>query len=141
MEAEVQARHHGQGDSHDDNSRRHPKGQAEGGGAHLDDARLASGEGSQSGLQEDRAEKVYGYYRVLAMRVGDLTGIHYDEEEDVLGIQLKSRGYWRSVEVSENVVVDLTKKGEIIGIEIHGARRSLKDVVPLLVPKAPGSQR
>ena len=69
------------------------------------------------------------------MRVRDLAEVHYDEEEDVLGIQLKSRGYWRSVEVSENVVVDLTKKGEIIGIEIHGASRSLKDAVPLLVPK------
>ena len=75
------------------------------------------------------------------MRVRDLTEIHYDEEEGVLGTQLKSRGYWRSVEVSENVVADPTKKGGIIGMEIHGARRSLKGVVPLLVPKAPSSKR
>ncbi len=45
------------------------------------------------------------------MRVRDLTEIHYDEEEGVLGTQLKSRGYWRSVEVSENVVADPTKRG------------------------------
>ena len=62
--------------------------------------------------------------------------VHYDEREDALGIQLKSRGYWKSVEVSKNVVMDLSKEGEIIGIEILGARRSFKKDAPLIVSKA-----
>ncbi len=62
--------------------------------------------------------------------------VHYDEKEDALGIQLKSRGYWKSVEVSKNVVLDLSKKGEIIGIEILGVREAFKKDAPLIVSKA-----
>ena len=60
----------------------------------------------------------------------------YDEKEDILGIQLKNREYWKSVEVSKNVVVDLSEGGEIIGIEILGAKRSFKKDAPLIVSKA-----
>ena len=60
----------------------------------------------------------------------------YDETEDILGIQLKNREYWKSVEVSKNVVVDLSEGGEIIGIEILGAKRSFKKDAPLIVSKA-----
>ena len=56
-----------------------------------------------------------------------MSEIWYDGKEDVLGIQLKSKDYWKSVEVSKNVVVDLSDDGEIIGIEILGARRSFKE--------------
>jgi uncharacterized protein YuzE len=60
----------------------------------------------------------------------------YDREEDVLGIQLKRKGYWKSVEVSKNVVVDLSEDGEIVGVEILGARHSFKKDAPLIVSKA-----
>jgi uncharacterized protein YuzE len=60
----------------------------------------------------------------------------YDEKEDILGIQLKNREYWKSIEVSKNVVVDLSEGGEIIGIEILGAKRSFKKDAPLIVSKA-----
>lgn len=60
----------------------------------------------------------------------------YDTEEDVLGIQLKDRGYWKSVEVSKNVVVDLSENGEIIGVEILGAKRSFKNDTPLVISRA-----
>ncbi|MDV3243898.1 MAG: DUF2283 domain-containing protein [Nitrososphaerales archaeon] len=60
----------------------------------------------------------------------------YDEKEDVLGMHLKNKRYWKSVEVSDNVVVDLSNKGEIIGIEILGAKRSFKKDTPLIVSKA-----
>jgi uncharacterized protein YuzE len=60
----------------------------------------------------------------------------YDKKEDILGIQLKNREYWKSVEVSKNVVVDLSEGGEIIGIEILGAKRSFKKDAPLIVSKA-----
>ena len=65
-----------------------------------------------------------------------MSEIWYDGKEDVLGIQLKNKGYWKSVEVSKNVVVDLSHDGEIIGIEILGARRSFKKDTPLIISRA-----
>lgn len=65
-----------------------------------------------------------------------MSEIWYDGKEDVLGIQLKSTDYWKSVEVSKNVVVDLSDDGEIIGIEIFGAKRSFKKDAPLIVSRA-----
>ena len=65
-----------------------------------------------------------------------MSEIWYDEKEDILGIQLKSREYWKSVEVSRNVVVDLSESGEIIGIEILGAKHSFKKDAPLIMSKA-----
>ncbi len=65
-----------------------------------------------------------------------MSEIWYDGKEDVLGIQLKSKDYWKSVEISKNVVVDLSDDGEIMGIEILGARRSFKKDAPLIVSKA-----
>ncbi|MDG6975674.1 MAG: DUF2283 domain-containing protein [Nitrososphaerota archaeon] len=50
----------------------------------------------------------------------------YDGKEDALGIQLKSKGYWKSAEVSKNVAVDLSEDGDIIGVEILGAKRPFK---------------
>lgn len=64
--------------------------------------------------------------------------IHYDEKEDALGIQLKCRGYWKSVEVSKNVVMDLPKKGEIMGIEIFGVKQAFKKDAPLIVSRVSG---
>ena len=62
----------------------------------------------------------------------------YDQKEDILGIQLKNRDYWKSVEISKNVVVDLAGNGEIIAIEILGAKQSFKKDAPLIVSKASG---
>ncbi len=65
----------------------------------------------------------------------------YDRKEDVLGIQLKNKGYWKSVEVSKNVVVDLSEDGEIMGVEILGAKRSFKKDAPLIVSRARSRSR
>ena len=65
----------------------------------------------------------------------------YDQDEDVLGIQLKQKGYWKSVEVSKNVVVDLARSGEIIAVEILGARDSFKADIPLVISKASGKPK
>ncbi len=67
-----------------------------------------------------------------------MSELWYDSEEDVLGIQLAEKKYWKSVEVSENVVIDLSRDGEIIGIEIFKARYSFKKDAPLIVSKATG---
>jgi uncharacterized protein YuzE len=59
----------------------------------------------------------------------------YDAEEDILGMHVKGKPSWRSVEVSDQVIVDLSKEGEIVGVEIHGAKQFFKKDAPLLVSK------
>jgi len=65
-----------------------------------------------------------------------MSDIWYDDEEDVLGIQVANGKYWKSVEVSKNVVLDLSNDGKIIGVEIFQAKRHLKKDAPLVVAKA-----
>ena len=81
------------------------------------------------------------YNCLLARLAATLIETWYDQDEDVLGIQLKQREYWKSVEVSKNVVVDLARSGEIIGVEILGARDSFKDDIPLVISKASGKRK
>jgi uncharacterized protein YuzE len=49
--------------------------------------------------------------------------IWYDNDEDILAIQVAKGKYWKSVEVARNVVVDLSNAGKIIGVEIFQAKR------------------
>jgi uncharacterized protein YuzE len=70
-----------------------------------------------------------------------MSELWYDSEEDVLGIQLTDKKYWKSVEVSENVVVDLSHNGEIIAIEILKASHSFKKDAPLIMSKAVGKSK
>jgi len=65
-----------------------------------------------------------------------MSELWYDAEEDVLGIQFGKKKYWKSVEVASNVVVDLAKNGEIIGIEILKAKESFKEDVPVIISNA-----
>jgi uncharacterized protein YuzE len=65
-----------------------------------------------------------------------MSEIWYADEEDVLGIQVTNGKYWKSVEVSRNVVVDVSRDGKIIGVEIFQAKRHLKKDAPLIVAKA-----
>ena len=62
-----------------------------------------------------------------------MSELWYDAEEDILGIQLRKKEYWKSVEVASNVVVDLDKNGEIIGIELLKAKESFKDDIPMII--------
>lgn len=41
----------------------------------------------------------------------------YDKDEDILNVQLKESGYWKSVELPNGVVIDISKNWEIIAIE------------------------
>ncbi len=47
----------------------------------------------------------------------------YDSEEDVLGIHIKDKAYWKSVELPNNIIIDISKNGDIIGIEILKASK------------------
>lgn len=47
----------------------------------------------------------------------------YDREEDILNIQIVNKTYWKSVELPNGVVIDLSKDGSIIAIEILRASK------------------
>lgn len=45
----------------------------------------------------------------------------YDKEEDILGARLENKNYWKSIELPNGIVIDISKDGSIIGIEIQKA--------------------
>ncbi len=47
----------------------------------------------------------------------------YDKEEDILNIQIQDSGYWKSIELPNGVVIDVSKDGKIIAIEILRASK------------------
>lgn len=47
----------------------------------------------------------------------------YDQEEDILNIELEDKKYWKSVELPNGVVIDVSKDGSIISIEILKASK------------------
>ncbi len=47
----------------------------------------------------------------------------YDEEEDILGIRIQDKEYWKSIELPNGIVIDISKDGEVIGMEIHRASK------------------
>ena len=42
----------------------------------------------------------------------------YDKEEDILNIELKKSEYWKTIELSNGINIDVAKDGSITGIEI-----------------------
>ena len=47
----------------------------------------------------------------------------YDKEADVLNIELNDKDYWKSIELPNGVIVDITKDGTITAIEILNASK------------------
>ena len=45
----------------------------------------------------------------------------YDEESDILRIQLEEKASVRSVEVAEGIVLDFDEEGRAVAVEIDGA--------------------
>lgn len=45
----------------------------------------------------------------------------YDKEDDILNVQIKAAGYWKSVELPNGVVIDISKDGNIVAIEFINA--------------------
>lgn len=62
----------------------------------------------------------------------------YDKEEDILNVQLQEKGYWKSVELPNGIVIDITKDGKIMGIEILRASKifsgDVKKVIEVAQP-------
>ena len=44
--------------------------------------------------------------------------ITYDKEADVLNIDIENKEYWKSVELPNGMVMNISKDGSIISIEI-----------------------
>ena len=52
----------------------------------------------------------------------------YDKEEDILGVRLQEKEYWKSIELANGIVIDVSKDGSVIGLEIPKASKVfLKD--------------
>ena len=62
----------------------------------------------------------------------------YDKEEDILNVQLQEKGYWKSVELPNGIVIDITKEGKIMSIEILRASKifsgDVKKVIEVAKP-------
>lgn len=52
----------------------------------------------------------------------------YDNEEDILGIRVQDKAYWKSIELPNGIVIDISKDGEVISIEIHKASKILNSL-------------
>tara|TARA_Y100000310_G_scaffold332353_1_gene407763 strand:- start:1589 stop:1813 length:225 start_codon:yes stop_codon:yes gene_type:complete len=68
----------------------------------------------------------------------------YDKEEDVLNVQLQRKGYWKSIELPNGIVIDITKNGKIMSIEILKASKIFlgddKKVIEVAKKSTPVSQ-
>jgi uncharacterized protein YuzE len=51
--------------------------------------------------------------------------VEYDQKTDVMYIWLRKAKYDISEELAENVILDLDKKGRIIGIEVLDASKNI----------------
>ena len=60
----------------------------------------------------------------------------YDKEEDILSIQLEDRNYWKSVELPNGIIIDISKDGEIIAIEVLRASKVFSGDVKKVIEKA-----
>ena len=60
----------------------------------------------------------------------------YDKEEDILNIQLDKKEYWKSIELPNGVVIDISKDGAIISIEILRASKVFSGDVKKVIETA-----
>lgn len=47
----------------------------------------------------------------------------YDKKEDILGIHIQDKKYWKSIELPNGIIIDISKDGEIIGLEVLKASK------------------
>ncbi len=49
--------------------------------------------------------------------------IWYDKEADVLNVEINDKEYWKSVELPNGVIIDISKDGSMNSIEILNASK------------------
>jgi len=60
----------------------------------------------------------------------------YDKEEDILGIRLEDKTYWKSIELPNGIIIDVSKEGSIIGMEIQKASNIFSGDVKQVIESA-----
>ena len=60
----------------------------------------------------------------------------YDREEDVLGIRINSDKYWKSIELPNGVIIDVSKSGKITGVEVLRASKVFSGDVKKVIEAA-----
>ena len=60
----------------------------------------------------------------------------YDKEEDILGINIQDKKYWKSIELPNGITIDISKNGDIMGIEIHKASKIFSGDVKKVIETA-----
>ncbi len=62
--------------------------------------------------------------------------IWYDKEADVLNIEINAKEYWKSIELTNGLIIDLSKDGEITAIEILNASKMFSGDASKIIEKA-----
>lgn len=60
--------------------------------------------------------------------------ITYDKKVDAMYIRLKKGRYDHTKKVTDDILVDVSKKGEVLGLEILDASKNIGRVKPEKVP-------
>ena len=60
----------------------------------------------------------------------------YDKEEDILNIQLKDEKYWKSIELPNGIIFDVSKEGSIISVEVLKASKIFSGDVKKVIETA-----
>ena len=60
----------------------------------------------------------------------------YDKKEDILNIELNKGDYWKSIELPNGIVIDISKDGTISGIEILRASKVFSGDVKKVIEQA-----
>jgi len=65
-----------------------------------------------------------------------MNDVWYDKDEDILNISLKEGDCWKSVEVTQGIVIDIAKDGSILSIEIPGASKVFSNDARRVIEKS-----
>ncbi len=60
----------------------------------------------------------------------------YDKEEDILNVQLNDGKYWKSIELPNGIVFDVSKDGAILSVEILKASKVFSGDVKKVIETA-----
>jgi len=60
----------------------------------------------------------------------------YDKEEDILGIHIQDKEYWKSIELPNGIIIDVSMNGEIIGLEVLRASKIFSGDVKKVIETA-----
>ena len=60
----------------------------------------------------------------------------YDKEVDILNIQIVDKVYWKSVELPNGIVFDISKEGSILSVEVLRASKVFSGDVKKVIETA-----